>query len=128
MAYYLRIGKQKVIVSEEVYRRYRKSQRREKYLHEQEYENGVVSIEELYSPPASKYNIEEDFERTEISRKLWSALNELSAEEFDLINLHFFENYSLKELAEMKHITYIQCWRKRKATLNKLRLMIGEIY
>lgn len=127
MGYYLRIGKQKVDVNEEVYRQYRKSQRREKYLNEQEQANGVVSFEELYIPPASKYNVEEDFEREERSRKLWSALNKLSADEFDFVNLHFFEDYSLKEIAEMKQTTYIWCWRKRKATLQKLRLMIGEI-
>lgn len=127
MSYYLWIGSQKVDVNEEVYRQYRKSQRREKYFHEQEQENGVVSIEELYKPPASKFNVEEDFERAERSRKLWSALNKLSADEFDFINLHFFENYTLKELAEMKRSTYIWCWRKRKSILEKLRLMIGEI-
>ena len=127
MSYYLKIGMQKVDVNEEVYRQYRKSQRREKYLNEQEQANGVVSFEELYKPPASKYNVEEDFEREERSRKLWSALNKLSADEFDFINLHFFENYTLKELAEMKSSTYLCCWRKRKTILKKLRLMIGEI-
>lgn len=127
MSFYLRIGKQKVDVNEGVYRQYRKSQRREKYFHEQEQENGVVSIEELYKPPASKFNVEEDFERAERSRKLWSALNKLSADEFNFINLHDFENYTLKELAEMKRVTYIWCWRKRKSILEKLRLMIGEI-
>ncbi len=127
MGFYLKIGRQKVDVSEDVYRQYRMSQRRERYCHEQEQANGVVSIEELYSPPASKYNIEEDFERAERSRKLWSALNKLSADEFDFINLHFFENYTLKELAEMKKVTYIWCWRRRKGILAKLRLMIGEI-
>lgn len=127
MKYYLIVGGKKIFVSEEVYRRYRKSKRREKYFHEQEQVNGVVSIEELYSPPVSTYNVEEDFERSEILNKLWAALNELSADEFEFVNLHFFENYSLKELAAMKKTTYIWCWRKRKSILEKLRKIIGEI-
>lgn len=127
MKYYLIVGGKKIFVSEEVYRRYRKSKRREKYFHEQEQVNGVVSIEELYSPPVSKCNVEEDFERSEILNKLWAALNELSADEFEFVNLHFFENFSLKELAAMKKTTYIWCWRKRKSILEKLRKTIGEI-
>lgn len=127
MRHYLIIGGKKIFVSEEVYRRYRKSKRREKYLHEQEQANGVVSIEELYSPPVSKFNVEENFEHSERLSILWSALNELSADEFEFVNLHFFENYSLKELAAMKKTTYIWCWRKRKSILEKLRKIIGEI-
>ena len=127
MNFYLKIGGKKIYVNEEVYRQYRKSQRREKYLHEQEYENGVVSIEELYSPPASKYNVEEEFERSQVSEKLWNALNKLSAEEFEFVNLHFFEDYSLKEIAKAKNTSYIRCWRKRKALLEKLREMLKDI-
>lgn len=127
MMYYLIVDGKKIFVSEEVYRRYRKSKRREKYFNEQEQANGVVSIEELYSPPVSKFNVEEDFERSEILNKLWAALYELSADEFEFVNLHFFENYTLKELAEMKRSTYLRCWRKRKAILGKLRKIIGEI-
>lgn len=128
MKFYLTIGKQKVDVSEDVYRQYRKSQRREKYMREQEQAHGVISIEELYSPPAAISNIEVEYERSEIYSQLWAALNQLSADEFEFVNLHYFEDYSLKEIAEMKHTTYLWLWRKRKLTLKKLRLMIGEIY
>lgn len=127
MNFYLRIGNKKVDVSEDVYKRYRQSQRREKYFREQEQANGVVSMEELYVPPSSQINVEEEFERAERSRKLWSALNQLSAEEFEFVNLHFFEDYSLKELAEMKRKPYLWCWRKRQSTLKKLRLLIGDL-
>lgn len=127
MEYYLIVGGKKIYVNEEVYKQYRKSQRREQYFHEQERANGVMSIEELYSPPASLVDIEAEFERTEMVGKLWSALYQLTADEFEFVNLHFFENYSLKEVAEMKNITYLRCWRKRKAILDKLRKIIGEI-
>lgn len=127
MNFYLKIGGKKIYVNEEVYRQYRKSQRREKYLREQEYDNGVVSIEELYLSPASKYDVEKEFERSEISKRLWGALNKLSAEEFEFVNLHFFEDYALKQIAKAKNTSYIRCWRKRKAILEKLRKMLGDL-
>lgn len=127
MKFYLIVGGEKIYVEEVVYRQYRRSKRREKYFHEQEQTHGVISIEEMYSPPAATSNVEAEFERSEILRQLWAALNKLSADEFEFVNLHYFENYSLKEIAEMNSTTYLRCWRKRKAILEKLRALIGEI-
>lgn len=127
MEFYLIVGGKKIYVEEVVYRRYRRSKRREKYMCEQEQAHGVISVEEMRSPPAAALNIEAEYERSEIYKRLWAALNQLSADEFEFINLHYFENYTLKEIADINSITYIRCWRKRKAILEKLRVLIGEI-
>lgn len=127
MKFYLIVGGKKIYVEEMVYKRYRRSQRREKYLHEQEQAHGVISIEEMRSPPAATSNIEAEYERSEIYNRLWAALNQLSADEFEFVNLHYFEDYSLKEIAKINSATYLRCWRKRKAILDKLRTLIGEI-
>lgn len=65
-------------------------------------------------------------EQREVSKKLWNALRSLSEDEFDFVNLHFFEGYSLAEIAEMYSLTYISCWRLRKAILKKLREILSD--
>lgn len=123
---YIRIGSRKIFVSEEVYEVYRKSHRRERYLTERSIAHRDVSIEAMKRELASPCSVEDDYERREMSKKLWNALRSLSEDEFDFVNLHFFEGYSLAEIAEMYSLTYISCWRLRKAILNKLREILSD--
>ena len=123
---YLFVGGKKIYVSEEVYKAFRKSKRREKYLEEQAQAHGEISFDCLFKEPSSGNTVEETYDRSERSKILWSALGSLSADEFEFINLHFFENFSLNEIAEITNTTYISCWRKRKEILEKLRLFIGD--
>lgn len=123
---YIRIGSQKVYVSEEVYEAYRKSHRRERYQAERSMARRDVSIDGMKRELASQLSIEESYEHSEKMKKLWSALYSLSSDEFDFINLHFFEGYTLGELAEMRHSSYIKCWRLRKQILEKLRIFLSQ--
>lgn len=123
---YIRIGSQKIYVSEEVYEAYRKSHRRERYQTEQSIKHRTVSIEGMQREIASPISVEDDYEHAEKMKKLWNALHSLSEDEFDFINLHFFEGYTLKELAEMRHSSYIKCWRLRKCILEKLRTILSQ--
>lgn len=123
---YIRIGSRKIFVSEEVYEVYRKSHRRERYQIERSIAHRDVSIEAMKRELASPCSVEDDYERQEMNKKLWNALRQLSKDEFDFLNLHFFEGYSLGEIAEMKNRTYISCWRFRKAILDKLRNILGD--
>lgn len=123
---YLFVGGKKIYVSEEVYNAFRKSKRREKYLDEQAQAHGDVSFDCLFKEPSTENTAEEMYEKSEQSKILWSALAKLSEDEFDFVNLHFFENFTLDEIAEMTGTNYIACWRKRKRILEKLRLIIGD--
>lgn len=123
---YLFVGGKKIYVSEEVYKAFRKSKRREKYLEEQAQAHGEVSFDCLFREPLTGNTVEEMFDKSEQSKILWSALAELSEDEFDFVNLHFFENFTLDEIAEMANTNYISCWRKRRRILEKLRLIIGD--
>lgn len=123
---YIRIGSRKIYVSEEVYETYRKSRRRERYQLERSIAHRDVSIESMKREIASPFSVEDNFERSQVSKKLWSALRTLNNDEFEFINLHFFEGYTLGELAEMRHSSYIKCWRLRKSILEKLRTILSQ--
>lgn len=123
---YIRIGSRKIYVSEEVYEAYRKSRRRERYQLEKSIAHRDVSIDGMKRELASQVSVEESYERSEKMKKLWSALYSLSSDEFEFINLHFFEGYTLGELAEMKRTSYIKCWRLRKRILEKLRAILVQ--
>ncbi len=122
---YIFVGNKKIYVSEEVYKEYRRSERREKYLIEQSQAHGDVSYDCLFVEPATD-SAEEAFEKKQRSDILWAALGKLSEKEFEFINLHFFEGFTLNEIAEMTSTSYIKCWRKKKWILAKLRSIIGD--
>ena len=123
---YIRIGSRKIYVSEEVYEAYRKSKRRERYQIEKSIAHRDVSIDGMKRELASQISVEESYEHSEKMKKLWNALYSQSSDEFDFINLHFFEGYTLGELAEMQHSSYIKCWRLRKRILEKLRTILSQ--
>lgn len=124
---YIRIGSRNIYVSEEVYEVYRQTHRQERYMKERSIAHRDVSLESLKREVASDVSIEDTYERNIKMQKLWNALHALSNEEFDFINLHFFEGYSLQEMSEITGMSYIKCWRFRKRVLEKLREMIGTI-
>lgn len=123
---YIRIGSKKIYVSEEVYEVYRSSHRQERYQTERSIAHRDVSIDGMKRELASPISVEDSFERSEEMKKLWRALHFLSSDEFNFINLHFFEGYSLAELAELRHSSYIKCWRFRKQILEKLRTILSH--
>lgn len=123
---YIRIGSRKIYVSEEVYETYRKSKRRERYQIEKSIAHRDVSIDGMKRELSSQISVEESYEHSEKMKQLWNALYSLSSDEFDFINLHFFEGYTLGELAEMRHSSYIKCWRLRKRILEKLRTILSQ--
>ena len=123
---YIRIGSKKIYVSEEVYEVYRSSHRQERYQTERSIAHRDVSIDGMKRELASPISVEDSYEHSEEMKKLWSALHSPDSDEFDFINLHFFEGYSLAELAVLRRCSYIKCWRLRKRILEKLRTFLSH--
>lgn len=71
---YIYIRGKKIYVSEEVYKAYRSSKRREKYLGESDHAHEVVSMETLFHEPPTLRSAEEEYERSEMLKALWISL------------------------------------------------------
>lgn len=124
---YWKVGKRKIFISNVIYRNLWKSYNRENYSRRQDKEHDVLSLDAFPREVSSGYNVEEEFDKSEQSKKLWAALDKLTEEEFDFINRFYFEGESLTELAESMNIKPYQCFRYREKILNKLRkLLNGE--
>lgn len=123
---YWKVGKRKVFISNVVYRNLWKSYNRENYSRRQERELDIASLDALPREVSSGYNLEEEFEKSEQSKKLWAALDKLTEKEFDFINRFYFEGESLTELAESMGMKPYQCFRYREKILNKLRKLLDS--
>ena len=66
---YLYIGGKKVFVDEEVYKIYRRSKRREKYLEITDKAYSVVSLDDLPHDVSNGVSAEDDFLRTKEKRR-----------------------------------------------------------
>lgn len=124
---YIYIRGKKIYVSEEVYKAYRSSKRREKYLDESEYVHDVVSMETLFHDLPAPRSAEEEYERSEMLKAMWTALEQLTDDEFDLIDRLFFQGATVAEIARERKTYYKKVWREREKILKKLREMLGKI-
>lgn len=96
-------------VSEDVYRDFYKSVRRQKYLDERSKENGDFSYDMLTTDEFNGEDIlvdeTQDIEEIVVDRimldKLQQVISLLSEDERTLIHQHFFEEISQKELSRM---------------------------
>ena len=123
---YWKVGKRKVFISNVVYRNLWKSYNRENYSRRLERELDIASLDALPREVSSGYNLEEEFEKSEQSKRLWAALDKLTEEEFDLINRFYFEGESLSEIAESMNMKPYKCFRYREKILNKLRKLLNS--
>lgn len=124
---YIYIRGKKIYVSEEVYKAYRSSKRREKYLDESDYAHEVVSLETLFHEPPTLRSAEQEYERAEMLKAMWCALDQLTDEEFELISLHFFDGLSVTEIAKLRNEDFHKTRYEREKILKKLRKIMDEI-
>lgn len=124
---YIYIRGKKIYVSEEVYKAYRSSKRREKYLDESDYAHEVVSLETLFNEPPTLRSAEQEYERAEMLKAMWYALDQLTDEEFELISLHFFDGLSVTEIAKLRKEDFHKTRYEREKILKKLRKIMDEI-
>lgn len=124
---YLYIGGKKVFVDEEVYKIYRRSKRREKYLEKTDKAYSVVSLDDLPHDVSNGVSAEDDFLRTKEKKALHVALDKLTDEEFDLIDRIYFGGETLADIARERNVDYKKLWRAREKILKKLREMLGDL-
>ncbi len=127
---YIILNGKKVFVTDDEYKRYWKERNHENYIFgRQEYNANVVQLDYLPLIADEKANVEEEFERGEIRKKLWKALDalrETNPESFELINLYFFEKVRPKEIAEHFEIARSTVDFRLKKALGILRKNMGD--
>lgn len=124
---YLYIRGKKIYVDEEVYKIYRRSKRREKYLEKTDNMYRVVSLDELPRDVSNGVSAEDEFLRAKEKKALHIALNRLTDEEFDLIDRIYFGGEKLADIARERNEDYKKLWRAREKILKKLREILGKL-
>ena len=130
--YYITIDREKVFVSEEVYKTYRQMKRQERTQAEMDARNGLISYEmfttetipgeDLLCDPM-QVSVEEAALSAVMCCKLYMCLDKLPPEERELINRIYFMGYSLRHLSAETGIPYMtiqHCKVKILAKLKKL--------
>lgn len=65
--------------------------------------------------------------KEEMFGDLYSAIKELNEDERQIIAMHYWEGYKLKEIAEILNIQYATVKQKHKRTLKKLKSIIADV-
>lgn len=141
MTKFIKVGKELVPVSEEIYREYHRMKRRERYM-EEDIKVGRIDIDpETGTPtfiPSKEDSIERLMEEGEgfadkqqsiediLCDKatlliLQEAMAELNREEQELIQALYHKNLTVREVAKQKNISHVAVVKRHKKVLDKLR-------
>lgn len=140
MQRFIKIGKELVPVSEEVYREYYKSARRERYM-EKDIKVGRIDVdmenETVTFIPSKEDSIERlmeqgaDFSDDKLIENiivdkamlliLQEALSELNSEDMELIDAIYNKNLTVRQVATDKNISHVAVVKRHKKVLDKLR-------
>lgn len=137
----IKVGKELVAVTEEIYKEYYKMKRRERYLEEDvkvgssivDPETGAVigykpskedSIERLMDK-GRDFSEEELIEDVIVDKAmlliLQEAMKELNRQEQELINDLFYKEMTVREVASKENISHVAVMKRRDKILDKLR-------
>jgi RNA polymerase sigma factor (sigma-70 family) len=141
MSKFIKIGKERVPVSEEIYKEYYKMRRRERYM-EEDIKLGRIDIDpETGAPtfiPSKEDSIERlielgaDFVDEQPSIEdilcdkatlliLQEALKELNREEQELLQALYHKNLTVREVAKQENTSHVTVIKRRDKILSKLR-------
>lgn len=84
----------------------------------------VKVSDELSEELPSSESIEDNYISKEELGKLADALRALTAEQQEIIVLHYYDDFSLTEIADKLHISYGMIKVKHKAALNAMRKLL----
>lgn len=131
--YFLFIKGKKVYVDKDVYLAYQSELNKEKYLYKRDSKNGCLFFSTLDHDGNFADNLEDkavDIEKIveikEMIEKLNHALNKLTKVEKDLIIKIFYEDKTLREIAENLNISLPSVMKRRNKILDKLRKFLDE--
>ncbi len=131
--YYITIDREKVFVSEEVYKTYRQMKRQERTQTEKDARNGLISYEMFTTETMQGEDLlcvplQSSVEETALSAvmccKLYMCLDKLSPEERELVNRIYFLGYSLRQLSAETGIPYMTIPHRKVKILAKLKKLM----
>ena len=131
--YYITIDREKVFVTEEVYKTYRRMKRQERTQAEKDIRNGLISYELfttetipgedlLYDPLQT--SVEEAAFYAVTCCKLYKCLDMLLPAERELINSIYFLGYSLRQLSAEIGVPYMTIQHRKVKILAKLKKLM----
>lgn len=136
----IKIGKNQVPVSEEIYKEYYKMKRRERYL-EEDIKVGSSKIDSKTGKVTYKPSKEDSIERLmdkgqDLAAEeliedvvvdkamlliLQEAMKELNRQEKELINDLFYKELTVREVASKENISHVAVMKRRDKILGKLK-------
>ncbi|MDO5425771.1 MAG: sigma-70 family RNA polymerase sigma factor [Eubacteriales bacterium] len=124
-SYILRMGGGTLVeVTREVYLEWYQSRRRERYQQERKQKYGVCSLEELEEKGTAIVSVTDSLEETAIREmcveKLREVMDGLPEDDAYLLYLLFFEELSVKDVAQI-------CGCSRKTVENRRRRILQEL-
>lgn len=140
MGKFIKVGKERVSVSEEIYREYYKMKRRERYM-EEDIKVGRINVdvntETIDFLPSKEDSINRlmdqgtDFEGEQLVEDiicdkatlliLQEAVAELNREEQELIQSIYFKDLTVREIGIEKGISHMAVVKRHKKVLDKLK-------
>lgn len=140
MSKFIYIGKEKVCVSEAVYKEYYKMKRRERYL-EEDIKVGRIAVdpeaETIGYIPSKEDSINRlmdlggDFEDDQMIEDilcdkatlliLQEAMAELNEKEQELIHALYYKDLTVREVAKEENISHVAVVKRHKKVLDKLK-------
>lgn len=140
MSKFIYVGKEKVVVSEEIYKEYYRMQRRERYM-EQDIKAGRIVVnpvgETIEYIPSKEDSINRlmdqgtDFEADQMIEDilcdkatlliLQEAMTALDEEEQELIQAIYYKNLTVREVAKKENVSHVAVVKRHKKVLDKLK-------
>lgn len=141
--FFIKIGKEQVCVSKEIYKEYYKMKRRERYL-EEDIKIGRIAVdsetETVNFVPSKEDSINRlielgaDFEDDQMIEDilcdkatmliLQEAIAELNEKEQELIQALYYNDQTVREVAEEENISHVAVIKRRNKVLDKLKKYI----
>lgn len=126
---YIYVGGEKVYVSDEIYKVYKKQKNREEYLRRLDVEFLDFNFSENYSIEDiedESINVEKIVETKMLIDQLKKAMESLSDDEREIIKRLYFDDEPLRKVAKSRNVSHPALIKKRDRILKKLREMIGK--
>nr|WP_314503762.1 sigma-70 family RNA polymerase sigma factor [uncultured Lachnoanaerobaculum sp.] len=126
---YIYVNGEKIYVSDEIYKVYKKQKNREEYLRRLDVEFLDFSFAENYSIKDiedKRINVEKIVETNLLIDQLQKAMETLSDDEREIIKRIYFDDESLRKVAKSRNVSHPSLIKKRDRILKKLREMIGK--
>ena len=126
---YIYVGGEKVYVSDEIYKVYKKQKNREEYVRRLDVEFLDFNFSENYSIEDNEdesLNVEKIGETKMLIDQLKKAMESLSDDEREIIKRLYFDDEPLRKVAKSRNVSHPALIKKRDRILKKLKEMIGK--